>query len=79
MMREDQADQIIDLLGDLLEEMRGMRTDFMEFTGYNVYKMSTAIEDIGDRVTGGAAGIGGSDLADVAHRIEMVELSLPSS
>ncbi len=77
-MREDQADEIVGLLRDLLDEVREMNSNFNEFTGFNVYKMSTAIDDIGDRITGGAGGVGGSDLSDVTHRIEMVELTLPT-
>lgn len=77
-MHEDQADRIIGLLSEMLDEIRGMRDDFMEFTGHNTFKISAAIEDIGDRITGGVGGVGGDTLADVAHRIEMVELSLPT-
>ncbi len=78
MVREDQADEIIGLLRDLLDGVREMNTNFDEFTGHNVYKMSTAIDVLGDRITGGAGGIGGDSLSDVSHRIEMVELALPT-
>lgn len=47
-MREDQSDRIINLLGDLVEEMRGMRSDFMEFTGHNSTKMS----DLSNQICG---------------------------
>lgn len=47
-MRDDQADQIINLLAELLEEVRGQRTEFLEFTGYNT--MTT--KDLADAITG---------------------------
>lgn len=45
-MREDQADSIVECLSDLLDEIRGLRSDFNEFTGYNSVKMSDAVDQI---------------------------------
>ena len=45
-MDEGQADQIIDLLTDLVDELRGMRSDFMEFTGGNTMKMVDIVREI---------------------------------
>lgn len=45
-MRDDQADQIIDLLGDLVSEIRGLRSEFMEFSGYNTMNMTKAVEAV---------------------------------
>ena len=72
-MNEQQGDQIIDLLSDILSELRDLRTNFDEFTGYNVYKMSVAIDDITDRITGGIGGIGGASLEEVKGAVEAVE------
>jgi hypothetical protein len=74
-MNEDQADQIIDLLGSILGELQGLREGFDEFTGYNVYKMSVAIEDLGDRITGGAAGVGGGTLDELGSKLDMIEIN----
>ncbi len=72
-MDDVHAVRIIDLLEALVEELRGLRGDFLEFTDHNVYKMSVAIDDIGDRIAGGAAGVGGATLDDVKSAIEAVE------
>jgi hypothetical protein len=75
-MDDAQGDRIIDLLETLVDELRGLRGDFLEFTGYNVYKMSVAIDDIGDRIAGGVAGIGGATLDEVKSAIEAVESAI---
>lgn len=67
------SEQIVELLSEILAELRELRSDFQEFTGYNVYKMSTVIDDLGDRITGGAGGVGGVDLHDVRVAIDAVE------
>lgn len=75
-MTEDQGDQIIDLLRDLVEELRGLREDFNEFTGYNVYKMSTVIDDLSDRITGGIGGVGGATIDDLTHELREANAAL---
>ncbi len=67
-MNDDQADQIIDLLGELLEEMRGMRSEFMEFTGYNTTKMSTLSAEI--------TGPAGSHIGDLHDRLNEIDHTL---
>jgi len=67
-MNEDQADDIIGLLGELLQEMRGMRSDFMEFTGYNTTKMSTLSEDI--------TGPTRYHIGDIHDRLNEIDLKL---
>ncbi len=74
-MNEQQADELIDLLGCVLDELKGLRESFDEFTGYNVYKMSTVIDDISDRITGGAAGVGGSTLDDVTAKLDLIDIN----
>lgn len=75
-MNDAQGDRIIDLLEMIVEELRGLRSDFLEFTDHNVYKMSVAIDDIGDRIAGGVAGVGGATLDDVKSAIEAVESAI---
>lgn len=77
-MNERQADQVIELLQDILVELRDVRSNFDEFTGYNTTKMSDAVSEIGDRISGGFGGIGGKDLGDVTHAIEMLDLTVQS-
>jgi hypothetical protein len=67
------SEQIVELLSEILEELRELRSDFQEFTGYNVYKMSTVVDDLGDRITGGAGGVGGADLDEVRRSIDAIE------
>ncbi len=69
-MTEDQATEMISVLSEILYELKGLKTDFLEFTGYNVYNMSTAINDIGDRICGNVNGIGGATLAEVVTAID---------
>lgn len=40
-MTEDQADRVIDLLGQLMEEISGLRSAFLESTDHNTTKMAT--------------------------------------
>ena len=75
-MNSEQAEVLISNLADILEELRGLRSDFLEFTGNNVYKMSDVINDIGDRICGGSNGIGGADLNEISMAIASVEATL---
>jgi len=75
-MTEHQADEIINILSDILAGLRDMRTEFSEFTGYNVYKMSAVIDGIGDQITGGSGGLGGDTLMDVKMAIDSLEQSI---
>ncbi|WP_454888299.1 hypothetical protein [Sphingobium herbicidovorans] len=65
--------RIADLLEDLIEEIRGLRNDFNEFTGYNTTKMRDAVDDLGDRIAGGFGGVGGASLDDIKVAVESVE------
>ncbi|MBX9816207.1 MAG: hypothetical protein K2X76_16025 [Sphingomonas sp.] len=62
-------DRIADLLEELIDEIRGLRREFNEFTGYNTMKMSEAVEaltgrtgynmqDIHEKLCEAVAGIG---------------------
>ena len=53
-----------------------MKTSFDEFTGYNVSNMSAAVEDVGDRITGGNAGVGGATLAQLSDKLDAIEDAL---
>lgn len=64
---------IADLLTELVEEVRGLRSDFNEFTGYNTTKMQDAVNEIGDRVAGGFGGVGGATLDEIKSILESVE------
>lgn len=72
-MNEEQGDEIIELLENILTELRDVRSDFQEFTGYNTTKMSDVVTEIADRITGGIGGAGGEDLADVVRALQSVE------
>ncbi len=74
-MNEEQGDQKIELLEGILDELRTLREGLDEFTGYNVYKMSTVIDDLADRITGGPGGVGGSSLGEVAAKLDLIELN----
>jgi hypothetical protein len=76
MMNDESADQIVGLLQDILEELRDLRSDFQEFTGYNTTKMSDAVNEITERITGGIAGVGGGDLDDVVRAVRSVESAI---
>ncbi len=75
-MNSDQAEVMISNLVDILDELRGLRSDFLEFTGHNVYKMSEAVDQIGDRICGGSNGIGGADLNEISTAIASVEATI---
>lgn len=45
-MREDQADAMVGLLGDILTELQGLRGDFEKLTSYNTVSLQDAIEGI---------------------------------
>ena len=75
-MTDDQADEVISLLTELLEEMRGMRTDFLEFTGYNVDRMSAVTEQIVEGITGRFSGMGGADLGEVKSTLDNLQSSV---
>ena len=72
-MDNSQADQMIELLTNIRDEVVGLRSDFMEFTGYNVDRMSKVVDDLGDRIAGGSEGIGGGTLDEVRAAIEALE------
>lgn len=72
-MNDDKADEIIEQLGGILTELQELRTNFDEFTGYNTMKMSDAVDNLGDRITGGMMGIGGENLDDVVRALQSVE------
>ena len=55
------SDAMISILEDILEEIRGLRSDFMEFTGYNVHNMKNTVEDL--------RGETGYDLGDLHERL----------
>lgn len=76
ILREDQADTLISLLGELLTELRDLRGDFNEFTGYNVYRLSEVVDQIGDRICGGLSGVGGDSLSDVGTKLDAIEGTL---
>jgi hypothetical protein len=38
---------MIALLSEILTELQGLRSDFNEFTGYNVYRLSEIVDLIG--------------------------------
>lgn len=83
-MREDQADQIIDLLSDIAFDVKTLREDFEKFSGYGVDSMaavserivdstdnlSSLGEQIVDGLTGSFRGIGGVSLEDIKSAIE---------
>lgn len=69
-MTPEQTTEMISLLSDILDELKGLRTDFLEFTGHNVYNMSTVIDDIGDRICGGTGGVGGASLGEIVSAID---------
>lgn len=69
-MTEDQADTIIGLLGEMLGELRDLRTQFDEFTGYNVHNMETAVKDL--------TGPTGYNLGDLNERLFEVLSALSS-
>jgi hypothetical protein len=73
---EAQGEEVIDLLKEILSELREMKTSFDEFTGYNVNDVGAAVENIGDRITGGNAGVGGATLRDVSDRLGAMEETL---
>lgn len=78
-MREDQADRIIDLMGALVEEMRGMRSDFMDFTGYNTTKMSDLSREIAGEAgysIGDMMGPMGYNLGDLHTKLDEIAGSL---
>ena len=43
-MTEDQGDDMLSLLRELIVEVTALRTEFQEFTGYNVHNMA-ALQD----------------------------------
>ena len=69
-MRDDQADEVLRMLGDILEEMCGLRSDFLQFTGYNSTKMSDAV----DQITGPV----GYNLGDLNERLTEVISAIDS-
>ena len=75
-MDSSQADLMIELLTNIRDEVIGLRSDFMEFTGHNVHRMSVAVDDLGDRIAGGMGGIGGGTLDEVRAAIEALETTI---
>ena len=69
-MNDNQADQIIDLLGDILVELQGIRTDFNEFTSHNIFKLREVVE----RLTGPS----GYHMEDLNSRLNEVVSGLSS-
>lgn len=69
-MKEDQADSIIELLSELVSELRDLRTQFDEFSGFNVYNMETVLKDV--------VGPNGYNLGDVNERLSEVVSAIGS-
>lgn len=69
-MTDEQADRIAGLLEDILEEVRGHRNEFLEFTGYNVFKISEMLDSI--------TGPTGYNLGDINERLFEVTAALSS-
>lgn len=69
-MTDEQADRIAGLLEDILEEVRGHRNEFLEFTSYNVYKISDMLESI--------TGPTGYNPGDINERLFEVTAALSS-
>ncbi|QIQ86379.1 hypothetical protein [Erythrobacter sp.] len=64
---------MIDLLTELVEEIRGLRKDFDDFTGCNVDSMDAIADRIVEGITGQSEGGGGADLGDLYRRLEAIE------
>ena len=73
-MTDDHAEQVIDLLGQLLEEIKSLRSDFLEFTDHNTAKMSTLSSDI-TGPTGYHLGDLHERLAGVEHALALIEVN----
>jgi hypothetical protein len=69
-MREDQADTIIDLLKELVDEVRENGARFDEFSGYNVYNMQELVSSV--------TGPLGYNLSDLNERLQDVISALSS-
>jgi hypothetical protein len=67
---------MIALLSEVLTELQGLRTDFNEFTGYNVYRLSEVVDLIGDRICGGVSGVGGDSLSDIGTKLDAIDGTL---
>jgi hypothetical protein len=73
-----------DLLRRILIELQEMNGHLDTIAGamplvnpiYNLDDIHSKIEEVGDQITGGIGGVGGKDLSDVSHRIEMLEISV---
>jgi len=68
-MRDDQADQMIELLQGILDGVNALRSDFLTFTAYGTENMS----DHAETIINGITGSGGGNLGDIETALGAVE------
>lgn len=71
-MREDQAEQIIELLQNILEVTRAHQENFDRFTLFGVDNMGA----LGDRLTGGHGGTYGKTMEDIEIEVSQLRQSM---
>jgi len=68
--------QIVAVLEQILAEIVGLRSDFTEFTNYNVYNMKTTTEDLTkalEDLTKAVTGPTGYHLEDIFNKLGSIE------
>ena len=62
--------RIVDVLEQILDEIRGLRSDFMEFTSYNVHNIESVVTDL--------TGPLGYNLGDLNDRLSEITVAIAS-
>ena len=74
-MREDQADQMIDLMQGILDGVNALRDDFLTFTAYGTENMA----DHAETIINGITGYGVGNLGEIVTELRSIENSVSSA